>query len=90
MSGFGNFDRFNDTLGGPQFTPLYSEDQCTKFDNNIVKSWIPVYVVASVTEDGYIEGDSCYNDYGKANDRANILMYEDDREWEVLTCKMEY
>lgn len=84
MSEFGSFDRFNDTLGGPQFTPLY------RFDNSIGKSWIPVYVVASVTEDGYIEADSCYNDYGKANDRANILMNEDDRVWEVLTCKMEY
>lgn len=49
-----------------------------------------IYVVAAITEDNYIQTDSCYNDYGKACDRANELMHQDDREWEVLPCKVEY
>lgn len=49
------------------------------------------YVVASISEDNYIETDSCYNDYGKASDRANELEFLSghNREWEVLTCKLE-
>lgn len=51
-----------------------------------------IYVVASVTPDNYIiETDSCYNDYGKASDRADELELISgyNRQWEVLTCRLE-
>ena len=49
-----------------------------------------IYIVASVTEDNYIEVDSYYNSnsYYKALNRSNVLMDEDDREWEVLICEL--
>lgn len=89
MSGFGSSDRFTDSISGPRTTPLYSGQQITKLDNSIVKSRIPIFVVARVSVDYYIEVDSCYNDHGKALSRANELMSEDDIEWDVLSCELE-
>lgn len=58
--------------------------------NDNTKQYIPVYVVASVSEDNYVTVDSCYTDYSKANDRAEVLMEESfPLEWEVLSCKLE-
>lgn len=50
-----------------------------------------IYVVASVSKDGYIITRICFNNYGKASDRADELelIRKHNREWEVLSCKLE-
>jgi hypothetical protein len=48
-----------------------------------------VYIVATVSEDNYINVDSVWQTYSKANARADELMDEDDREWEVICSEVE-
>ena len=48
-----------------------------------------VYIVATVSEDNYIEVNSVWQDYSKANVRTVELMNEDDREWEVICSRVE-
>ena len=48
-----------------------------------------VYIVATVNEDDYIEVDSVWQTYGKADARAEELIAEDEREWEVICSEVE-
>lgn len=48
-----------------------------------------VYIVATVGANQWIEIDSIWQTYGKADVRAEELIAEDNREWEVICSVVE-
>lgn len=47
-----------------------------------------IYIVAKVSEDGYIEVDACFREYEAADNRATKLMELSDDEWEVISSNL--